>query len=54
MTVDEIKAQQARQAIRFEIAAKIRELLDEAAEKYGREDWESDGLENEIGDMVFE
>lgn len=43
---------QKRSNIKFETAKKIRELLDQARKEYGDIDWEDDGVEGEIIDMI--
>jgi hypothetical protein len=38
--------------VKYDIAAKIRELLDEARKAYGPTQWDEDDMENEILNLV--
>ena len=53
MSVMEIKAKQTKQTMKYELAAQIRTMLDEARKNYGPQDWDDDDLESEISDMIF-
>lgn len=52
MTIDEIKTKRAQDSVKFDLAEKIRALLDKA-----RESWEGetdfDEIENEVNELVF-
>jgi hypothetical protein len=54
MTTKEIEKKQTKEMMKFELAKKIREMLDEAKKTYGKEDWEGDDMETEICTLVFE
>lgn len=41
-------------ARRYDIAQKIREVLDEARKEWGPKDWDEDGIESEILELVTE
>jgi hypothetical protein len=53
MTTKDIMAKQAKDNVKYEVALKIRALLDEAAKAYGKQDWEDDNVEAEISELVF-
>ncbi len=54
MTKNQIEKRQAAANVKFEMAKKIRELLDAARKEYGPSDWDGDDLESEIAALVFE
>lgn len=52
MTIDQIKTKRAQDAVKFDLAEKIRALLDKARENWdGEEDF--DDVENEVNTLVF-
>lgn len=53
MSRNEIEKRQKRENVRFELATRIRDLLDEARKAYGPTSWDEDGIEDEIADLVF-
>lgn len=52
MTVDQINEAARKQAVKHEAAAKARRVLDEAREAYGATEWDDEGVESDILDMV--
>jgi len=54
MTIEQIKNKKSRDAIKFELAATIREILNEAQKKYGESEWVDDEIEQAVQTMVFE
>ena len=42
MSVERIKTKKTRDAVKFELAATIRTMLDEARKKYGPKEWDED------------
>ena len=53
MTAEDIDVRKERAALKFDVAKQIRQLLDAAQEKYGDE-WDADGIEAEILELVTE
>lgn len=53
MTTKEIQKRADRSTLKYELAKKVRQLLDEARKTYGPEDWESDDIETELADLIF-
>lgn len=53
MTKTQIEKKAAREMVKFEMAARIREILDAARKEYGAGDWDDDEIENQIADLVF-
>lgn len=52
MTMEEIETKQKNEMVKFELAKKIRKMLDEASEKWdGDDDWSD--VEAEIGELIF-
>jgi hypothetical protein len=58
MTTKQIEAKMAeenkRTAAKFETAKRIRELLDEARKVYGVEEWDDNGVQDEVLSLVTE
>lgn len=54
MTPAAIKAKGEREALVYETARQIRELLDAARDKYGAGDWNDNDLENTVLELVTE
>lgn len=52
MTIDQIHAVQAQTNVKYDLAKKIREILDAGAEHYGAEQWEEDSVESEVLELV--
>lgn len=52
MDVEQIKEAQRRDNVRFDVAVKIRKLLDKTREEYDGDDWDSQ--EEEINRLVFD
>jgi hypothetical protein len=50
--VKTIMAIQAREALKYETAIKMRQLLDDAAKAFGAA-WEEQAVEEEISELVF-
>lgn len=53
MTEKQIKQRQAAENAPYEIALKIRALLDEAKKSYTG-DWDNDAVEERVSELVFE
>jgi hypothetical protein len=53
MKVKTIMAKQQKENVKFELAVRIREMLDAAKKEYGAQDWEDDDVENEVSELVF-
>lgn len=53
MSQNEIEKMQAKSNVKFDVARKIRELLDAAMKEYGAAEWEDDSMETEISELVF-
>ena len=51
MTLKEIAMKQAKDNIKFEVAKKIRQLLDDAKKEYGP-GWGDDDIESQIIELV--
>jgi hypothetical protein len=54
MTTEQIHAKSVQAAIPFTVAARIRELLDQARDAYGHDDWDGDDCESRVLDLVTE
>lgn len=54
MTLKQIEARQMKENVPFELAKKIRVLLDEARKAYGAAEWDDDGMEEKIVELVTE
>jgi len=54
MTIKGINQKQAQQSVKFEVAKRIRELLDVARKEYGADEWDGDEVENEVVELVTE
>jgi hypothetical protein len=54
MKIEKIQAEKVRAMTKYDIAAKIREILDEARKSYGPAKWEEDDVESEIIALVTE
>lgn len=54
MTSNEIEDLRDPSNLQYDLAKKIRELLDGAAKDYGEAQWEADGVEAAILDLVTE
>ena len=54
MTKNQIEKRQQLANVKFEVAKRIREILDEARKAYGPTDWDDEGMESEISSLVFE
>jgi hypothetical protein len=54
MTAQEITEARQRAAVKFDAAAKIRTVLDEARAAYGAEAWDNEDLESETLALVTE
>lgn len=52
MTVKQIEARQMRDNKKFELAKKIREMLDTARKEYGAQDWDDNDMETEVLELV--
>jgi hypothetical protein len=52
MKVDNIVKEKERANVPFDLAIKIRELLDDARKKYGPSRWDDDGVEDKIWELV--
>lgn len=53
--IENLKEEAARKvAVKFDAAKAIRELLDAARKQYGADNWDNDGLENEVLELVSE
>lgn len=52
MKVKTIMQKAARDNVKFELAAKMREMLDAAKKQYG-EEWDDDSVEEQIAELVF-
>ncbi len=52
MTDEQIDAMEVKFNCEYEVARKIRQILDAAAEKYGVDRGETDSIETEILDLV--
>jgi len=53
MTIKDIEKEQARRNVPFELAKKIRAMLDEARETVGPS-WDDDEMENEVFELLNE
>jgi hypothetical protein len=53
MKLKTIMEKQERENAKFEVAKKMRLMLDEARNAYGDQQWDDDCVENEIADLVF-
>lgn len=54
MTTQDIEREAKRAAKKFEVAKKIRTLLDSAREEYGADDWDGEDLDAEVQRLVFD
>jgi hypothetical protein len=52
MTIDQIDAVQAQANVEYDVAKRIREILDTAAEQYGAAHWDDDSMESEFLELV--
>lgn len=52
MTTKQIEAEKVKAMSKFEVASKIRQLLDDARKAYGPTEWDDAGLEEEILTLV--
>jgi hypothetical protein len=52
MSVKDIEKRQVKDSVKFELAKKIRAMLDEARKQYGPTEWDDDGVESEIVELV--
>ena len=52
MTSEQNRAVQTKSNFKYDIAKRIRAILDEAAREYGEAQWEQDSAESEILDLV--
>jgi len=52
MTLKQIEARQMKENVPFELAKKIRTILDEARKAYGPGEWDDDDVESKIVDLV--
>jgi hypothetical protein len=53
MNMKAIQEKQARENVAYDVALKIRALLDEARKAYGPQGWENDDVENQVSELVF-
>ena len=49
-----IKARGDREALVYDTARQVRELIDGARDKYGADDWDVDDLETKVLELVTE
>jgi len=52
MTIKQIERAQMRANIPFELAKKIRTMLDDARKEYGASEWDDDDVESKIVELV--
>jgi hypothetical protein len=52
MTNKQIEARKAQAQVKFDIALKIRAILDEARKAYGATAWDDEDMENEVLELV--
>lgn len=54
MTIKQIAERQAKQNVAYDVARKIREMLDLAKKEYGAQAWDDDEIENKIAELAFD
>jgi hypothetical protein len=52
MTIDQLDAVQVHANVEYDLAKRIREILDTAAEQYDAAHWDDDSMESEILELV--
>lgn len=52
MTAAQIANAQRRAAVPYQVAAQVRELLDDARKSYGPTEWDDDDVEGKIVELV--
>jgi hypothetical protein len=53
MNMKQLIARQESANVKFEVAKRIREVLDEARKAYGPQAWDDADIESEISELVF-